>query len=1259
MPKYKVELDGTQYMIEGDVPPTEGDVRALLSSSSSDSGVPSGNPSDVPTTTTLGRAQETPSTVNNVPTTTPRSTTQPGSHIPTPNESSVYDKVGKGIQDFFTINDVTKQLADQVLTGNYSKDAIASEKNKWDKMGVLGKAIDLMGRSGYGLKAAFNQHFNKNDAIYNKLLEEKGMTKDGWLTSREDAKNVYDEAKVRMMKAPVELKEMVQSMYRGLTGKERVAVDDLLKNQGIDQPLVAFAGEMISDPLMYGGLYGKGMKAIGGLTKEVSTAVMGVKPLAKVIQPVVDTIQEVGSWISKKSSQFPKLDELIDRHISERHYLKSTELQFAAKTRLAINSVATKLGIHPDELGRRVTSIAELRNYPDELARVVPNISNEERTLANTLKMHYDNMLDKELKAGVPIDPLSYQRTAQIDKVRKNLNVVRTSYGTQLAKARGSLTRELDLLADNKVNDYVKGLKGDEKDILTKIKMDNASKIKGLDANISSIDNQMLTLEKLKARTMNGGLRTETIQGKIANIDNELGKLASTGPEGDIRLAKFREKELLNQKRLLINSTNDLKDAIKKPVVDIDKQLAKLENQYWYLHSEMADRLQTLFPELVSGSKFVKQLDEIAGKLSGDIEVNLGAKGKSIANKIVKLNEKVGKLPQTELGVPLGEARKLLKELTILRSKREFGYVPRITVDQAKKMINGMKIGKSKMWTPQLQNALKRQTNDFTIDEWNDFVRAHSDAFKTLDRETVNKFFETDPAYITAVRGTRSAKAITSANFLNDAGSLFGKAVKDAPTDFVTLPDTVTKLNPSLKNLAFPAEVASEIGRVTQFYMDPAYHKDVWGDFLKTYDNIQDLWKKTQLVYFPKYHLRNAVGNVWNNYLAGVKPENYPKAAALQAFRKFRYDPTKGGVVRQAINTLGIKTEDASRLIDGMERLGVVNQGWFASDISETLAKSIAKPSLMDKGMAVGTTIENNARVAHFLEMTARGKTAEEAALSVKKFLFDYGDLTYLERSVLKRIMPFYSWTRKNIPLQLEAIYNTPEKFAPIAIPLRQREPNDLLRMKYGNPNLYNSLPVELRRTADSVTYIPLEGLLPAADLAKIPDTGKFLYDLLTMWLPSKKDSMKLPLATDLLSPFIKTPIELGLNKQMYNDMEIQQRDYQNEPLWGIDIPVRLKYLLTTVIPAARVVREIDKVAMADKREQNLTTTEKIFAGSLSTVYKTDLKTLRNTALYSIKKQLDELQTGAYRVKKQGREQEFKNIIKTYYKAIREIKRIK
>jgi hypothetical protein len=53
----------------------------------------------------------------------------------------------------------------------------------------------------------------------------------------------------------------------------------------------------------------------------------------------------------------------------------------------------------------------------------------------------------------------------------------------------------------------------------------------------------------------------------------------------------------------------------------------------------------------------------------------------------------------------------------------------------------------------------------------------------------------------------------------------------------------------------------------------------------------------------------------------------------------------------------------------------------------------------------------------------------EAAAYLVKATQFDYSDLSQFERGVMKNILPFYVWSRKNVPLQFFSLFAQPGKF--------------------------------------------------------------------------------------------------------------------------------------------------------------------------------------------------------------------------------------
>ena len=127
------------------------------------------------------------------------------------------------------------------------------------------------------------------------------------------------------------------------------------------------------------------------------------------------------------------------------------------------------------------------------------------------------------------------------------------------------------------------------------------------------------------------------------------------------------------------------------------------------------------------------------------------------------------------------------------------------------------------------------------------------------------------------------------------------------------------------------------------------------------------------------------LGNTWNNWLAGVKnPLNLIEATKLQRARL-----TGGKTLTREI-AQGLKGQ---QVLDLAEQLGVLERGWF-STVSATTQRNFRNLPIIRQGSIVGRNVENNARLWHFIEKMKKGFSPTDAAASVKKFLFDYGELT-------------------------------------------------------------------------------------------------------------------------------------------------------------------------------------------------------------------------------------------------------------------------
>jgi hypothetical protein len=81
-------------------------------------------------------------------------------------------------------------------------------------------------------------------------------------------------------------------------------------------------------------------------------------------------------------------------------------------------------------------------------------------------------------------------------------------------------------------------------------------------------------------------------------------------------------------------------------------------------------------------------------------------------------------------------------------------------------------------------------------------------------------------------------------------------------------------------------------------------------------------------------------------------------------------------------------------------------------------------------GRKLGSNIENFFRGAQYQGLIRQGYSPEMAARQIDRFHFNYQDLTPFEKHWMRRAVPFYTFTRKNLPLQMETLATRPGAFS-------------------------------------------------------------------------------------------------------------------------------------------------------------------------------------------------------------------------------------
>jgi hypothetical protein len=464
--------------------------------------------------------------------------------------------------------------------------------------------------------------------------------------------------------------------------------------------------------------------------------------------------------------------------------------------------------------------------------------------------------------------------------------------------------------------------------------------------------------------------------------------------------------------------------------------------------------------------------------------------------------------------------------------------------------------------------------------------------------------FSTDVPLVMGARLSQSATARANAHLiseLNSAGRPFGlgatrkegEAVyeiskrrpprKLSKDELNTLHADLRELGPrdAFKGREFKVLNDKLVEHATRTFVPP---KGAVREFGRWYDRaLQGRFKTLVTVPNPQYHLTNLYGDVFNAYLGDTRfltgTAGVHSARALgrlgrreKARRELsrQLDPTSKG-----LRIKGRKvTYDA--LLDEAEKVGAIRTGFIGRDLPEVLdaqAKELAErvgqgrvarkipggsrvatsragraaTHPIDTIRNVGQYREDFVRLATYIEGRKRGMSPAEAAQHVSRYHFDYGDLTDFERTVLRRVFPFYTFTARNTPLQVKTLLTRPGKYANFE---KVREESQ----KYMElPQDYEARLTDYQQRG---IPIPIPGRRdkngnPQLLFPKLPltDLGRLAPDL------SEQEQY----ITQMVSPLILTPIEFPANysfffrepiDRLYAKSKGKVQDYVPAPQW-------------------------------------------------------------------------------------------------------------
>ena len=401
--------------------------------------------------------------------------------------------------------------------------------------------------------------------------------------------------------------------------------------------------------------------------------------------------------------------------------------------------------------------------------------------------------------------------------------------------------------------------------------------------------------------------------------------------------------------------------------------------------------------------------------------------------------------------------------------------------------------------------------------------------------------------------GFRGKDGVTE-GFLKNIGELTGGAVSDP------------------KAWSIPKDVVDNLARLSETLKGPQEIEGFW----KAFDQTTSFFKTFALMR-PAFHIRNMVGGQIQNAQQGVF-----SVYGLKGSRELM----NGQTIKDLAKRIGFKgtDEEATKYIADLafqhdvipkyvgqvaDLPGVINNQVLGAIPGSVPANAsfdprVAIKSLYTRGKEAWKNKKDgslnpfksrgvmegdsqfflsqaNEQAGHIAEgfnrLTAwiagleQGMDPATLAAKIKEMHVDYGNLTQFERSVMRRVAPFYSFSRGMLPFTARQLAQNPG--GPLGKTLR------IMHELQGEGQI---LPDHISQTA----AIPL-GTNGEGDPRYLTGLGLMPEDSMTMFgslagAVTGKSGVGAEL-TGMINPLIKAPIEMATGRSLFQDRELKDMD--------------------------------------------------------------------------------------------------------------------
>jgi len=341
---------------------------------------------------------------------------------------------------------------------------------------------------------------------------------------------------------------------------------------------------------------------------------------------------------------------------------------------------------------------------------------------------------------------------------------------------------------------------------------------------------------------------------------------------------------------------------------------------------------------------------------------------------------------------------------------------------------------------------------------------------------------------------------------------------------------------------------------------DPSQFASRDSVFWNGWDKFQN-YLKAGMIATPGFINRNIMGAFFNAWLDGVSPAEMFKSVGMtrQVWARANSSANAGnpisflaaaeqlaktdadfvnyvGLLKRGVRGGGqaVTAVEMQQTIGGLKTLDFVFGQPGSKKVRRVTLAPWSSQNVLFKGVRdANGWVEDMIRLGVGMDTLKNGGSLDDALNRIAKSQFDYSELSQFENEWVKRFVPFYTWTRKNVPYQLKQLGAHPYKYNRIMAVKRNLE---LGTKEEGVVPDYYMEPFGIRmpfsRKGATVYSVPD---IPFQDLLKLDPTG------------SEGVGGVLSNLTWQLTPLLKTPIEVATKTNLASGIPFRGK-YQQVP---------------------------------------------------------------------------------------------------------------